>query len=63
MNTKLEAIVKRFCRFGFHQYGRWIDIEKGHLANKKDFIVGYYQIQEKRCVFCNKAKIRHIEKY
>lgn len=53
--------MKWKCWF-FHNWGNWKDISGGKLyLDIPEEVIGTYIIQEKRCLDCNKVKIKMIE--
>jgi len=54
-----SGITFSFCWLGIHSWSGWKDIRHGSLL-QDSIVVGYYLYQEKRCVHCNKAKLRTL---
>lgn len=60
--TICHDTIKIWCRFGIHRYGKWVDVQGGEVTTKHNKTVGYFGIQQKRCISCNKVKFKRIIK-
>lgn len=47
--------------FFFHRWGKWEVVESGKLRENGRHI-GYFKIQERKCLVCNKIESDEIKK-